>query len=1046
MGRFYKTTMPTYENFIDEIPYELLGLAIAKKEGDLSNTEQGLQSAGQILSNLKTRAREPDAQYLQDKISEVEKIVDETTRNLVENPGSYREAQRRLKQVSAQLQQEINNGKIGEIIREFDDWQKYLKEAQERRDFLIKEKVGDEALIADEYERVLAMENEDYQGFEKSARRGNFSKWGLHGTDFATSMGKVLAGLQPTENEWEVLENWGSAMIDRSGKTISIDENRIMKAIFNYVNTPQGRQILARDIRLDRYSEEDFTNMFTEDGKLNPDREGAFDAIVKTLVDQYKQSKTKTSTDRSRWSETGKKHLIDGAKKLQVQISKNYLLNGVQLTAVDVDSSGNVYYGVVIGDYVYAVSPDVLEKAKIHGFEVERKKQGGKIFNEDGSLNTQASSRETEYYQQSEINAAKAFLELTQKNQQSHSKKKHGNFYFENMEVILNKKELLDKIAEEGSIRAANTSFAYGGIVQKFDLGGRIKRDRQKQTSQQQPQSDIYSRSNEQTFEPKFFGVPTKQVAYATRNKTFQDYLDDVQISKQKYESLGRYPEVTITDEVMLKTEYDNAVEAVSSQLRKAAEIMKIDKVFNGDENKITDVIDYGFSKITDNLDNYYFEDFDNKTIDIEKLILPAVKNSKNSVLATKNLIEKTFFSQDEDGNIKSNLEGVFVDEDGKVKVTPDAFIKFYEQVKKKTDEIGREDMFRGFHPNVRALKQREHLQVQILRSLNQTYKGIKNEIDTKDRIFNTYIHKIDKIQKTEEIENIAISFDPEVIQKNKEDARKYGLELAPVENLKKDIQEVMANTIEDYPELLEDFKVYTRKETDSGITSDAGNVLDEKLVGADFTEILFTSRGVDLVFGDFILNLPDIYKQSGSSNVALSVVTNIQNEVTKLVRDYYLDIIKQSGVEDIFNPTLTIGGKKLDLTNDSIVGDRGILRNLKEQTDKAVILSNPHLAREISEGYFNLPSYQLDTAYMEGKTGFATNVKRLPKSTFIVFDPQTKINFKVSKTDDGTFTIFAKSIHDNNYTEVVNGVQDTPQDIQREIIGITQEVLENKK
>ena len=47
MGRFYKTTMPTYENFIDEIPYELLGLAIAKKEGDLSNTEQGLQSAGQ---------------------------------------------------------------------------------------------------------------------------------------------------------------------------------------------------------------------------------------------------------------------------------------------------------------------------------------------------------------------------------------------------------------------------------------------------------------------------------------------------------------------------------------------------------------------------------------------------------------------------------------------------------------------------------------------------------------------------------------------------------------------------------------------------------------------------------------------------------------------------------------------------------------------------------------------------------------------------------------------------------------------------------------
>ena len=911
------------------------------------------------------------------------------------------------------------------------------------------------------------MENEDYQGFEKSARRGNFSKWGLHGTDFATSMGKVLEKLQPTENDWKVLENWGSAIIDRSGKDTSIDDSRIVKAIFNYARTPQGRQILARDIGLDRYSEEDFTNMFTEDGKLNPDREGAFAAIVETLVEQYKQSKTKTSVDRSGWSKTGEKLLIDGTKKLQVQISKNYLLDGVQLTAVDVDSSGNVYYGVVIGDYLYAISPDILEKANIPGFKVVNKKPGEEIFNEDGSLNEQASSPETEYYQQSEINAAKAFLELTQKNQQSHSKKKHGNFYFENMEVILNKKELLDKIAEEGSIRAANTSFAYGGIVQKFDLGGRVKRDGQTQTSQQQTQSALNSRPRstqthrqnqtyqpqsqsaldnlqEKTFEPKFFGVPTQQVAYATPNKTFQSYLDDVKNSKQKLENLHRYPEATITDEVMLKTEYDNAVEAVSSQLRKAAEIMKIDKVFNGDENKITDVIDYGFSKITDNLNNYIFEDFDNRTIDIEKLILPAVKNSKNSALATKNLIEKTFFSQDENGDIKSNLEGVFVDEDGKVKVTPDAFVKYYEQVNRKADELGWENVFRA-HSMVQD-NQDIRLHVQILRPLNQTYKGIKNEIDTKDRIFNTYIHKIDKIQKTEEIETIAISFDPKVIQKNKKDAREYGLELAPVEKLKKDIQEVMANTIEDYPELLEDFKVYTRKETDSGITSDAGNVLDEKLVGADFTEILFTSRGVDLVFGDFILNLPDIYKQSGSSNVALSVVTNMQNEVTKLVRDYYLDIIKQSGVEDIFNPTLTFGGKKLDLTNDSIVDDRGILRNLKEQIDKAVILSNPHLAKEISKAYFNLPTYQLDTAYMEGKTGFATDVKRLPKSTFIVFDPQTKINFKVSKTDDGTFTIFAKSIHDNNYTEVVNGVQDTSQDIQREIIGITQAAIENKK
>lgn len=1096
MGRFYKTTMPTYENFIDEIPYELLGLAIAKKEGDLSNTEQGLQSAGQILSNLKTRARKPDAQYLQEKVSEVEKIIDETTQNLVKNPDSYREAQRRLKQVSAQLQQEMNNGKIGEIVREFDDWQKYLKEAQERRDFLIKQKVGDAALIASEYERVLAMEDEDYQGFEKSARKGNFSKWGLHGTDFTTSMGKVLKKFQPTENDWKVLENWGTAKIDRSGKTISVDDNRIMKAIFDYTRTPQGSQILARDIHLGRYSAEDFTNMFTEEGKLNPERSGAFDAVVKTLVEQYKQSKSKTSTDRSGWSESGKKLLTEGAKKLQVQISKNYFLGGEQLTAINVDSSGGVYYGVQIGDNLYAVSPDVLEKAKIFGFKAVKKKPGKDIFNDDGSLNEQATILETEYYQQSEIEAAKSFLELTQRNQELHSQKKHGDFYFEDKSSygvypILTQERLLEIIAEEGgSIKAASTFFAYGGIVQKFDLGGEVKHRRaqklqqqppsalghrtrhnqtygQTQTYQQQPQSALDS-LQEKTFEPKFLGVPTKQVAYATANKTFKDYLSDVQISKQKLESLHRHREATITDKVMLKTEYANSMEALSSQLRKAAEIMKIDKVFDGDENKIKDVVDYGYNKITDNLDNYYFEDFDNRTIDIEKLILPAVKNNKNSVLATKNLIEKTFFSQDENGDIKSNLEGVFVDEDGKVKVTPDAFVKFYENIDAQIlYNQSKLDSGTLSLTNYGKLYDQTPNLVKIQKPLKNTYASIKNEIDTKDRIFNTYIHKIDKIQKTEEIENIAISFDPKVIQENKEDMREYGLELAPVENLKKDIQEVMKNILERYPELIEEFKIYPRKETDSGITSDAGNALDEKFLddnfteilftqrgrdllkkfsNADFTEILFTPRGVDLVFEDFILNLPNIYKQSKSSYVGTSKVTNMQNEVAKPIRDYHLDIIKQSGVEDIFNPILTIGDKKLDLTNDSIVGDRGKLRVLREQIDRAVILSNLYLATNISKGYFNLPSTQTDTAYMESKTGFATNLERLPKSNFIVFDPQTKINFKVSKTDDGTFTIFAKSIHNNNYTEVVKGVQDTPQDIQREIIGITQAAIENKK
>lgn len=1075
MGRFYKTTMPTYENFIDEIPYELLGLAIAKKEGDLSNTEQGLQSAGQILSNLKTRARKPDTQYLQEKVSEVEKIVDEITQNLVKNPDSYREAQRRLKQVSAQLQQEMNNGKIGTIVREFDDWQKYLKEAQERRDFLIKQKVGDEALIASEYERVIAMEDEDYQGFEKSARGGNFSKWGLHGTDFTTSMGKVLKKFQPTENDWKILENWGTAKIDRSGKNTSIDDNRIMKAIFDYTRTPQGSQILARDIHLGRYSAEDFTNMFTEDGKLNPERSGAFDAVVKTLVEQYKQSKSKTSTDRSGWSKTGEKLLTEGAKKLQVQIAKNYFLDGTPLTAINVDSSGGVYYGVQIGDNLYAVSPDVLQKANIPGFKAVKKKPGKDIFNSDGSLNEQATILETEYYQQSEIEAAKSFLELTQRNQELHSQKKHGDFYFEDKSSygvypILTQERLLEIIAEEGdSIKAASTFFAYGGIVQKFDLGGEVKH-RRAQKLQQQPQSTLSRRAipnqtygqnqtyqqqqqtqsaldslQEKTFEPKFFGVPTRKVAYATANKTFQGYLSDVQISKQKLESLGRYPEATITDTVMLRTDYANAMEALSSQLRKAAEIMKIDKVFDGDENKIKDVVDYGFNKITDNLNNYYFEDFDNKTIDIEKLILTAVKNSKNSALETKNLIEKTFFSQDENGNIKSNLEGVFVDEDGKVKVTPDTFVKFYEQVREQFDTDSLASMHRHF--DGKAYRRQMNLGSNILTPLKQTYASIKNEIDTKDRIFNTYIHKIDKIQKTEEIENIAISFDPKVIQENKEDMREYGIELAPVAKLKKDIQETIKNSLKRYPELLEEFKVYPKKETDSGITSDAGNALDEKFLDADFTEILFTPRGIDLVIGDeYVLNLPNTYKQSKSSYVGTSKVTNVQNEVAKLVRDYHLDIIKQSGVEDIFNPILTIGDKKLDLTNDSIVGDRGKLRVLKEQIDKAAILSNLPLATEISEKYFNLPTTQLDTAFMEGTTGFTTDGKRLPKSNFIVFDPQTKISFKVSKTDDGTFTIFAKSIHDNNYTEVVKGVQDTPQDIQREIIGASQEVLANKK
>ena len=1099
MGRFYKTTMPTYENFVNEIPYELMGLALAKKEQDLANTEQGLLNANQGLSQLKTKARTQDSPVLEEKISAYQKIIDDATQKLVSNPGEYRNTSRQLKQVSAQLQNEMNNGDIGKIVREYDHYQNYLKSAAEKRDLLLKSGKGDNVLIGQEYERMVAKENEEYKGYKESARGGNFSKWDIHGTDFSTEADKIISKISPTKQDWEKLENFASAKITSSGSSEKVSDNIIMQAIYDFIQTPTGQAVIARDVDLDRYSIEDLNSIFVTDKQgniiLNPDpkTQNAFKAIASVLIAKNKQNKTTYKRDETQWSKTGEKALLETSKKLNTQFTNDYFINDIPLTVVNVDVTGNPYYGVTIGNKEYAVTPDILRKANTPGFKSKPKSATPPQINPTTNLPILDSEETTKYYHQTEIKAYDALLELLQTNQERNAQKQTGVEFYKESDNIIETVNELNTALRNQSIGVSNSqTLKYGGVVlPKFQNGGVIKGKSGSlypnniQTSQKKSTNTF--QQTQQTVQPPqvITMFPAHNLTYSTPNKNYKDYISEVislgnQLIKEKDDKAD-------PNRIrMVQDAYENSSSALTALNTKLYEYMNKqvpDKVKN------SKALSYYFHKNLGTESNYYNNNLD-ETIDVESFLAPivATAHKKNIPIDSKELIQKSFFKTGDNGSIEPMVDGVFVDEEGKTRVTPETFIKFYEGV----EEHGR--LQASLENTAYNLPYKQNSSNYLARALTPTYTKLKKETKGKIEHVEQFVKHLDAIQNAETTTDLVLSFRDIEKQRTEQLIAQNGVDahIADLNPLKEKIKGYLTDIGSSYSDVL--LSEYMTKEkitpseegdytlnnpfkstndksaweslaffpitglfsaalpfiinkktgSDSGISTGKKNIKDV-LKDIEINEVLITHRGVDL---NVTFNGEEkMYTMPENINTALGL--NLHNinpatQITNMVRDVYIESLQKAGVKDIFNPKFTLKGNEYDLTKPESFKGNSLVEEVATTRKQAIALTNRYLTQEILQKYKNLPLTTTNFETTESKTGVITNDKRYNNSTFLVTDPHANLKFKVVKTGDNIFTIFAKDYQDINFTKI-SEVEDNVLNIQEVIIRTSEAVKSSK-
>lgn len=302
MGRFYKTTTPTFEDFASKIPEELLYKTAEKVDTGISNMKAGALSLSSELDNIPSR--EEDSEAKKEILKNLKDKLKNSISKINSDPANWRKHQQDLISLQQEISNEYRSGKLSKIKKEYDKYTEGLKSMQAVIDDKTNKFTPTQKKIA---AALVKKEKENYKGYEI----GSSGFGALMDVDLSKSLMDAMKAMKADKSSTnKVLQNAFGTL--ESGEDYSgLSRSKIINALLNHTLTDPN--LSSTYMQYKELLPEWGSDIYTKDKKLNPNN--ALVQLVNGLANVGTYSDTKTDNiPKPIYDDTGKLTDVTGAK------------------------------------------------------------------------------------------------------------------------------------------------------------------------------------------------------------------------------------------------------------------------------------------------------------------------------------------------------------------------------------------------------------------------------------------------------------------------------------------------------------------------------------------------------------------------------------------------------------------------------------------------------------------------------------------------------------------------------------------------------------